>query len=291
MKNIHIPTIDELMTPDRAYGILFGDEDGLKYLNLETKTTITLRRMNLDIYAVFATKEKIFIGGSDTVIGPLFDKQEIQRIRANKINCIYEFNEGLLDAGGYGLFNTLEDKAVISEKEMNSKDVVCISSLASDNQNNLYCLVQNKDSRHSFARKDSLEQPIIRYNTRHTMLCQAIIIPYGSLKGLDGKEYPFSVISCAHLQCLDINGEKIKGTAVDSGQIKRIALLKQYGSTIEIAYSGIKLIDVTKATINLDKKKVLQKEPILKDLHNGPLALHPVKNLSLHQKLIQGGRQ
>ena len=108
----------------------------------------------------------------------------------------------------------------------------------------------------------------------------------GELKGLNGKTYPFSIISCANFKYLDINGEKIRGSRVgDEGEINRIALLSLSQNEIELVYSGYRLNEIVK--IKIEGRKVKEKEALVSGLSDWVCALEPVFDKKLHEKLIK----
>ena len=116
-----------------------------------------------------------------------------------------------------------------------------------------------------------------------------MIVP-GELKGLDGKTYPFSVISCINLGYLDINGEKIEGSKVgESKRINRIALLSSSSNKIELIYSGENLNKIIK--VEIENGKVKKKETLVRRLSNCVSSLEPIFNKSLHEKLVAKGKE
>jgi hypothetical protein len=300
MKNIHIPTIDELMSPDTPYGILFGSNNGgLHYYDLANKKEYLLcRHSNEYLISILATSDEVYYGGIDEKVRSLFGN--IVLVRTEHIMSIKENKGTVLDGGLYGVWDTLKDKILISDSQLESKGNAHILSLMTDPQDNLYAFVsaENNSGNHNVIKINESQGTYklgetILFNGTSGFVCQAVIIPHGSFKGVDGLEYPFSVISCANLHYLDINGVEINGTRTNNSaglpeNIHCVEILEQNGGFAEIIHNRESLKYCIKIKVDLDQKTVLKEEQFL---NQKPTALHAVKNFSLHQKLIQGGRQ
>jgi len=277
-------------------GVLFGDDNILKYYSKEDNKIYELAKVRW-IWSILADAERgeIYFGSWESWkanihhVYSLFSKFKSER------NCgiefIIKYKDEILDGGSYGLVKTLTDEVLISKKDMERNYVIEIKSLFVDENQNLYALVCNKDDTYSIitllenSGRYSLGEEILHYDVKHPYKCQAITVP-GKLKGLNGKTYPFSIISCVNLKYLDINGEKMKKSKVKSKfkQIERIALLSSSPNKIELIYSGHGLNEIAK--VEIENGKVKKKETLVYGLSRFVYALEPVFDKKFHEKLV-----
>ncbi|MBU1030412.1 MAG: hypothetical protein KKB65_04220, partial [Nanoarchaeota archaeon] len=212
--------------------------------------------------------------------------------RNDYVQSINDFNGLTIDAGSYGLFNTETSEELISKKSLADNNIDDIESLNSFN-NFLYALVAKNNESHSVVEinnsntnKFFIEKTIKKYAVKHTKICDYAIVPQRSIKGDNGKDYPFSIITCANMKYLDLNGEKIPGTEVKNfdQRILRVKLIKSTFTTAEIIYSGKNLNAIYKANINLTNNTATTKT-IITNLSDFVLALQPIFNKSSHEYL------
>ena len=283
---------------NEVYGFLFGDDDILKYYSIEDNKVYKLAKTNWDggtICSIFADVEggEVYFGTFGGLIYSLFSKSK-SWIKDFEIESIIKHKCKILDSGGHGLTNTFEDITLISVEDTVENDIRSIESLFDDKDQNLYALVWNDDDTHSIITlpedcgKYSLGEEIFRYDAKETYFCQAIAIP-GRLKGIDGKIYPFSIISCVNPKYLDINGKKIEGSEVEEeeGQIKRIALLSSSSNKTELIYSGYGLNKIVK--VKIEGRKVKEKKTLISGLSDWVCALESVFDKKFHEKLVAKG--
>ncbi|MBU1849374.1 MAG: hypothetical protein KKH40_01470, partial [Nanoarchaeota archaeon] len=164
--------------------------------------------------------------------------------------------------------------------------------------NSLYALVQKTDDSNSVVEINTsnlnsffIGETIKNYDVSHGSICDFAIVPQGNMRVDNGKDYPFSIITCTNLEYLDLNGEKIAGTEVKNSSdqsINRLKLIKSTNTTAEIIYSGNRLNAVYKANINLTNKTATTKA-IVENLSDLVLALHPIFNHDSHKHLSSIG--
>lgn len=271
----------------KLYGVLFGDDNTLKYFDPENRTTHSLKKDSDNIYAIFVDGEEVYYGKISGKVHSLFGKFTSSK-RDYSINAIQKHKERIIDSGGYGLYDTLEDKVLISEKEINFN---CINSLSVDEKGNLFGILGNKNKKDFFMeiKEDDgiyhLGDIILNYDRSHNSIDQNQIIPWGKLKGMNGRTYPFSTISCANHNYLDLNGEKIAWTE-SAEKIYRLEQISLEGNVLEVIYAG-ELKQIIKAKIDLKRREVVSKEIMIDGLGTYNCALEPVRSYTLHQKLIK----
>ncbi|MBU1849682.1 MAG: hypothetical protein KKH40_03045, partial [Nanoarchaeota archaeon] len=218
--------------------------------------------------------------------------------RNNCIQSINSFNGLTIDAGSYGLFNTETGKGLISRNSLENKNIYSINSLNNFN-NSLYALVQKTDDSNSVVEINTsnsnsffIGETIKNYDVSHGSICDFAIVPQGNMRGDNGKAYPFSIITCANMDYLDLNGEKIVGIEVKNSSnqsIRRLKLIKSTPTTAEIIYSGYNLNTIYKAKIDLQSKKA-DVQPMIKQLSDCVFALEPVFDKESHELFLKHKR-
>ncbi|MBU0666854.1 MAG: hypothetical protein ABIC91_05655 [Nanoarchaeota archaeon] len=293
IKLISIDSIFENKMP----GVLYGNRTVLEYYNFENEERRILANTNDYIRGVHhdsKTKKTHYDGGNKHIICLENNSEQERQGLTLSINC---FNNLILDAGSYGLFNTETNEELISEKSLDDKKIDYIYSLDCFN-NSLYALVTNYDNSHSVVAINtsnpnnfSIEETIKKYKLKHTRICDFTIIPQKSFKGDNGKNYPFSIITCTYEQYLDLNKKKIKGTKIKNlpnQSIKRLKLIKSTNTTAEIIYSGQNLNAIYKADIDLTNNTATTKK-IITNLTDYVYALQPIFNKDSHKHLLELG--
>ncbi|MBU0666856.1 MAG: hypothetical protein KKC26_05830, partial [Nanoarchaeota archaeon] len=201
----------ESIFENKILGILYGNSGVLEYYNFEKKEQKKLAKTNSNIWSVHHDSKTKNTHYDDDHQYIICLENGLKQERANFITSINSFNGLLLDAGGYGLFNTETGKELISKKSLADKNIDDIESLNSFN-NSLYALVTNNDDSNSVVEintsnpdKFFIGETIKNYDTDHSDICDFIIIPQGKLVGDNGKDYPFSIITCVNISYLDLN--------------------------------------------------------------------------------------
>ncbi|MBU1849377.1 MAG: hypothetical protein KKH40_01485 [Nanoarchaeota archaeon] len=287
----------ESIFENKILGILYGNSGVLEYYNFEKKEQKKLAKTNSNIWSVHHDSKTKNTHYDDDHQYIICLENGLKQERANFITSINSFNGLLLDAGGYGLFNTETGKELISKKSLADKNIDDIESLNSFN-NSLYALVTNNDDSNSVVEintsnpdKFFIGEMIKNYDVKHTKICDFIIIPQGKLVGDNGKDYPFSIITCVNISYLDLNGEKIIETDVNKSSnqsIIRLKLIKSTPTTAEVIYSGANLNAIYKANINL-QEKIATTKPIIENLLTNVLALQPIFKRDSHKHLSSIG--
>ncbi len=288
MTKIEIPPLEEFIVYEKFYGVLFGDDNILKYYTKEDNKIYELAKVG-GVWSIFADteNEEVYFGTWKGSLHFLFN--EFESTRRYNVQSIIKHKGEILDGGGDGLIKTLTGEILIFEEDMKENGIESIESLFVDKDQNLYALVRNEDYNCSVitlpenSGKYSLGEEILHYNVKQPYKCQAITVP-GKLKGLNGKTYPFSIISCVNLKYLDINGEKIEGSEVKDKEIRRIALLSSSPNKIELIYSGHGLNEIAK--VEIENGKVKKKETLVYGLSRFVYALEPVFDKKFHEKLV-----
>ncbi|MBU1030588.1 MAG: hypothetical protein ABIC91_01555 [Nanoarchaeota archaeon] len=282
---------------NKMLGLIYGNNRILEYYNFENKERRKLAKENSTIWGVHHNlkNKKTQYGGVSNKIFCLED--DLKQKRNNSIQAINSFNGLTIDAGSYGLFNTETNEELISRKSLEDKNISSIKSLNSFN-NSLYALVANNDNSCSVVEINTsnpnnffIGETIKNYELKHTKICNFAIIPQESMRGDNGKDYPFSIITCANISYLDLNGEKILGTEVNNSSdqsIKRLKLIKSTPTTAEVIYSGYNLKAIYKATINLTNKTATTKT-IITNISDYVYALQPIFNYDSHKHLSNIG--
>ncbi len=291
---IEIPPLEEFIVYEKFYGVLFRDKNILKYYSREDNKVYELETTNEDgTLCILADVEKgeVYFGGGLGTICSLFS--EFKSTREYSARSVIKHKGEILDGGWYGLMKTLTDETLISEEDMKENCIELIESLFVDEYQNLYALVRNKDDTHSIitlpenSGKYSIGEEILHYNVKNIYISQAIAIP-GKLEGINGKTYPFSILSCVNSKYLDINDKKIEGSEVEGEEkIGRIALLLSSTNKIELIYSGYDINEIVK--VEIKDGKVKKKKTLVYGLSDLVLALEPVFDKDLHEKLIAKG--
>ena len=294
MTKIEIPPLEEFIVYEKFYGVLFGDKNILKYYSREDNKVYELARASSSIWSILAdVKGEVYFGTYGTNnVHSLFNGFKLSK---NGYVCsMVRYKDKILDTGEYGLEKTLSSEVLISVNDMEKRNIKEIENLFTNKNHNLYALVWNKNETFSIItlpknyRKYSLGEEILHYDVRHLSICQAIAVP-GELKGLNGKTYPFSIISCVNLKYLDINGKKVKRSGVGKGmEIKNLSYLSPSLNKIELIYAGVNLNEIIK--VEIEDGKVKNKKTLIPGLSNYVLTLEPVFNKNLHKKLVAKGR-
>ncbi|MBU0666763.1 MAG: hypothetical protein KKC26_05360, partial [Nanoarchaeota archaeon] len=273
ISEIKLTSMDSIFE-NKMLGIIYGNSNVLEYYNFEKKEQKKLAKTNSNIWSVHhdSKTKKTYYDNCNRSLVCL--ETGLKQKRFNHIQSINSFNGLLLDAGGYGLFNTETSEELISSESLNDKNIKYINSLDCFN-NSLYALVVNNDNAHSVVEintsnpnKFFIGETIKKYELKHTKICDSVIIPQGKLAGDNDKDYPFSIISCVNLEYLDLNGEKIIETEVNKSSnqsILRLKLIKSTPTTVEVIYSGANLNAIYKANINL-QEKIATTKPIIENL-------------------------
>jgi len=287
----------ESIFENKILGILYGNSGVLEYYNFEKKEQKKLAKTNSNIWSVHHDSKTKNTHYDDDHQYIICLENGLKQERANFITSINSFNGLILDAGRYGLFNTETGKELISKKSLADKNIDDIESLNSFN-NSLYALVTNNDDSNSVVEintsnpdKFFIGEMIKNYDVKHTKICDFIIIPQGKLVGDNGKDYPFSIITCVNISYLDLNGEKIIETDVNKSSnqsIIRLKLIKSTPTTAEVIYSGANLNAIYKANINL-QEKIATTKPIIENLLTNVLALQPIFKRDSHKHLSSIG--
>ncbi|MFH1606008.1 MAG: hypothetical protein ABIC91_01565, partial [Nanoarchaeota archaeon] len=272
----------ESIFENKMLGLIYGNDDVLEYYNFETEEQKKLAKTNSNIWSVHhdSKTKKTFYDCGDKSLVCL--ETGLKQERNDFIQSINSFNGLTLDAGRYGLFNTKTSEELASETNMKNQSIKDIESLNSFNDS-LYALVTNNNDFRSVVEintsdpnKFFIGETIKNYDVKHTKICDFAIVPQGNMRGDNGKDYPFSIITCANLEYLDLNEEKISGTTVDSNQeISRVKLIKSTPTTAEIIYSGYNLKAVYEANIDLTNNTATTK-PLITDLSSLVSALQPI---------------
>ncbi|MFH1606609.1 MAG: hypothetical protein ABIC91_04655, partial [Nanoarchaeota archaeon] len=138
----------ESIFENKMLGILYGNRDVLEYYNFENEERRKLAKAIGNIWGVHhdSKNKKTFY---DNCNGSLVCLENgLKQQRQYFIQSINSFNGLLLDAGGYGLFNTETGKKLISSESLENKNIFSIESLNCFN-NSLYALVRNINNSHS----------------------------------------------------------------------------------------------------------------------------------------------
>lgn len=333
--------------PKEAKGLLYfnfcilnSEIESLEYLDLKTKNSFnmktkdkfTLTTSPLFSFPMISFVKSIYNDGKEVYLGGIPDEDGAEIIsllannyiqlglkpyqgnsiiyRNNSIYSIIKHNGKIIDSGiyGLGLYDTIENKILISKEDMNKKKIIYIESLIKDNQNRLFglCVDYKKNSTLRELTDYSIGDVILDYKTKHITQYQAKILPYGGFKGENGKDYDFSVLSCVNLKYLDLNGDKIEGSECEENkdyehkaEILSLDYLKLEGKEIDVVYSGlsnwettmddfqIKNNDIYQAKIDLEKKRVLEKKVLVSNLGTHVTSLNVVRNQDLHENLIK----
>ncbi len=294
--DIHIPTIEEIARIN-TYGLVYADGTSLYYSSLEEKEIRHyLAATELDICGTAFHGDDLYYNSGHQLCS--LSKGIQSDSRRKGIDFLLSHNGRLLDCGEGGIHDLME-KRLISHKEMMEKDMVGIQCLLTDPHDNLYALVychgplhralieiEERPGEYTLGRK-ILSYQESEHQRGHS---QAVIVPYGSLQGENGRNYDFSVISCADSSYLDVNGEKILGTEIEGKQlINRVACLGQLGNTVDLAYSGNEIGKIIQVRVDLVKREAIEKEILISRVHRYANALLPVNDEACHKRLLEVG--
>ena len=304
MKNIHIPTIDELMKPeDKVYGVLVSDYEILKYYDFKDSNIYTLAN-EFGIITAITIKDDDVLYSCGRKIKTLFSRNKI--IKESLLGILWrilfdqhtpdyeafsleEHNGTLLDTSNRGLENTLEGKVLISADELEVSSISYIKSLAVDGENNLFGLVCTKPLDSCFVEltrtKTGYEiTRLIKYNDPHPN--KAIIVPYGNMRGANGKEYPFSAL-CACANTLYLNENELYKS---SESINTFEVVSLQGNSAKIILPSKK--ENCSVTLNLaNKTKQDPPRVFYHGLFDFAKSMKAVKSFTLHEKLLELGKK
>ncbi|MBU1030589.1 MAG: hypothetical protein KKB65_05120 [Nanoarchaeota archaeon] len=297
LSEIKLISMDSIFE-NKMLGIIYGNNNVLEYYNLENNERRKLAKATGAIWSFHHNsknkKTHYSRGNSKIFCLENSSKQE----RQNYICSINSFNGLISDAGRYGLFNTETSEELISKKSLENKNIYSINSLNNFN-NSLYALVQKTDDSNSVVEINTsnsnsffIGETIKNYDVSHGSICDFAIVPQGNMRGDNGKAYPFSIITCANMDYLDLNGEKIVGIEVKNSSnqsIRRLKLIKSTPTTAEIIYSGYNLNTIYKAKIDLQSKKA-DVQPMIKQLSDCVFALEPVFDKESHELFLKHKR-
>ena len=298
LEKINIPTREELISraleSRESYGILFADNSAIKYATLDSRKEVEkiykIKEIFLKLRALLCTQKDIYIANETRNIYSLFGTFT-SATRWNTVESLVEHRGKILDTDGSWLFETLTNTALIAPRDLADMNVQYINSLSSF-QNKLYALVRDKKFGYTFMElnedngKYSIGDKIIRYGEDHNLPCQAIILPRYPSVIYNDKKYDFSVLSCAHLTYLDLNGKMIEGTEEEHGStfsIHRLALWNLNNEKAEVIYAG-DLYKIKFAEINL-KNRTAKTKTLIPSLFDVIHALDVVRNKELDEKL------
>ena len=302
LSQVHIPEPEEFIKKaagiSQVYGVLFAEDKVMKYAVLndknEAEKIYLIKDTDHILLALLVAKGDVFYQNAKYEVCSLFGNFKSKKRYCNA-QLIIDFGGKIMDAGVDGLFETLTDKALITKDELNKNNYKDINSICSF-QNRLYALLLNNKNERSFAelKKNLLDgryeigNEIIHYDVNNFYTCQAAILPRHP-STIDGKEYDFSVLSCAYNDYLDLNGEKIEGTEEDYHYIFRLALLSSDSERAEVVYSG-DFKGINFAEIDLNKKSAKTRK-LITNSRGFVSGLDVVRNKELHNKLINFGKE
>jgi len=313
-KKPQIITIMQKSATPVTYGILFNDCRTLKYLDLGERITHELTETETGIRAVLPARNNVYYGWLEHNIFLLFaysDPEKRKRKsfaealfggfksekREGEIETFQEYKNTVLDAGSYGLADTLTNKVLISEKQLKRKNICRIDSLQVGGDGTLFGLVWNCDLTHSLAEiieksgKYSFGKELLNYGLKHDHHCQVIIASDRRLQKR-AEKYNLSVVSCVNLHYLDINGKPVKGTEVEETQYMwAVEPLLLDGNCLEVIYSGFNFKQVLKAKIDLKNRKLIKKEVLVDSFPKSFDTFKLVQTKHLHEKLIGASKK
>ena len=303
LSKVHIPEPEEFVRRAAGiqdfYGLLFADDQLIKYAvlnnNRQIKNIYLIKETNSDMLALLAVKDDIYFEHKDSKIHSLFGKFRGKE-GGDPVESLVEHDGKIVDAGDYGIYETIPNKHLMEMDDFTDLKVNTVRSLSSF-KNKLYALVAYNtynNTKSYFVElaenngKYHMNNIIIDYDDGGGEICQAVILP-DVLSKIKGKQYDFSVLSCAYNDYLDLNGEKIEGTEEDYDYIFRLALLSSDSERAEVAYSG-DLREIKLAKINLKHQRA-KTEMLIPDLSDTISALEVVRNAGLHKHLISIGNK
>ncbi|MBU0666760.1 MAG: hypothetical protein ABIC91_01155 [Nanoarchaeota archaeon] len=270
-------------------GLLYSSNLGLRYFNFETKTSVTISP-NDYCFAIchdpisrktyLREKNYIKILGLQNVFTRSADTTSIIKHRL------------VLDAGWYGLMETETSKVLISETDMNKKDINCFKSLRSY-RDQLYALMTkeedhlvvkiNIDEKNNY----SIGETIHEYKNTLISSCDFEIIPYGHITDEKGKINDFSIVSCLNSDTLDLNGEIISGSELTGGHIDEVHLIDSKSTTADVIYAISKGGMIKSATIDLEQKTATTNTIMADKDCMHIFALEPIFNKNSHKMILE----
>ena len=282
----------------RLYGILLGESELLKYLDLEKGKTRDIIRSDSQIYDIKTANGEVFYGGQYGVLKSL-SKKKI-KIRDYNINAICEHKGTgeILDGGPYGLYNTLRNKRLISERQLRKRDIISIVSLMFCPEGKLYCEAFNRNKDLSIINvsikkgcKYMLEEEIMHIPYGSQSITRAELIPAEDYIMHKGKKHRFSILTCSKEDFFEIDKEKVQGME-EEHCIKRFRVLTAGKGWTEIAYSSIyspeysePITTVRRALIDIRNKKIIKNEILFSQKKTEFTAVEPVTDEGMHDIL------
>jgi len=285
--DIHIPTVEEIAAQEKVYGILFPDKKKLMYMAGEKLYAV--RSSETQIELVFPTANEVYFE-TGRAIHALFSGSSSEK-RIPSIYGIREFHGRIIDVGMYGIYDTLDNRPLLSEEELNKQGIHCVYSLELDQSGRLFGEIRYADDRDALVeiREDySIGDELIDFYQSN--VSQIELIPWGNLKGEDGKNYPFSTLSCINSNSIYLNRQSISISLADVGEsIQFFRHPKLDGDELEIEYFGLPSEKTWTARIDLSKRMMIGKEESKEDWGDLYYSVQ-VTSLLLHQRLVEKGK-
>ncbi len=285
-------SLEEAVEP---YGLLYGTKKhgwfftwgSLRYYKRKQKKYREVATAINELNCVHASSEEVYFDYGNKEVKALKSKFKSSK-RGFGISCLCEHKGRIIDGGWYGLVDTKTNRSLISREQLKARGIITITSLLSGGDE-LFALYKTEKERGIIEiRKEGLEyslgEEVLHYDSGNRAPSQAIVIPVEEFTGLNGKDYNFSVLSCANLNYLDINGEKIAG-GEGGEKIYRVVPWCQEGNYLDVVMSKHKKNEVVRVTINLEKRQIIDQELLLRTAYPCK-ALFPVTNMRLHNKLM-----
>ena len=203
--------------------------------------------------------------------------------REHYITAIQDHDGRIIDASLGGVKDTISGQVVFADAKVQSLSSHGQYMFALIDTGNYGYYFEGIASRRGFNYCGS----VLEYKCGNSIISQAICVPYVSRIG--GKEIPFSIVSCAYHDILDINGETVKGTVMNKSDICRLALLGCKDNIADVAY-GATLGAIYVARLDLKDKTLVDKSILVSDTGDSVLSLFAVHNEKMHEKLVRMGK-
>jgi len=299
LRKVHIPTLEELLNygADMPYGLLFACSNEIMYAsfacgsaagNFENSYKIEKPAMKIAevkdiVWALLSGNNEIYYGNWNCFVCSLSGK------KSSKRECVIEslvfFGGRVLDAGDYGIYDSLNNKRLLTKKQMRDKNIMNIDSLFVFDEK-LHAHVKYYHRKHGVV--EVLEEngsfdfgrKIKHYNVYNLNL--------GFSQGFFLPDKRF--ISCANGNFLDLEGRKIEGTKVDDVEnIWRVVLLHSDDGFADVTYSGafnwIRLARIDLKSLKAETKTLIPR------LSNSVSALEVIRSKEMHEKLMSIGKE
>jgi len=295
LRKVHIPTpkelIDSFLNRKKNYGLLFADGNVIMYAPFvngksgngifEVEGPLKIKDTDDTAWALLSTQKDIYSGDVKGKVCSLFGKKSSSE-REYVVNTLTFFGGRVLDAGNYGLYDSLTNKCLITEQQMENKEIDCINSLCVFDEK-LHALVHYDNAEHGVVevvKKDDgsfdFGKETKHYDVRHFTICQSFFLS-------DGK-----FLSCLNLNFLDLDNKKIKGIE-HTNKIYNVVLLSYQKDYANVAYSGT-LNSVEFARIDLKNCKAKTKT-LIPRLSDSVYALEVIRSKEMHEKLMSIGKE